>query len=215
MGPPGGGKGTISKKLIKDFGYHHVSTGDMLRAHIRAATALGNEAKSFMDKGDFVPDLVVISMVIDEIKKTGKDTHLLLDGFPRTLAQAESLGRSVNVEVALNLNVPSEEIIGRISNRWTHLQSGRVYAYDFNPPKVEGKDDETGEDLIQRDDDTAESVRRRLSEYKKQTAPLLGYYDKQGVLKSFDGSENPELVEKNRRSDAIYKSLKVYLEQKH
>jgi len=215
MGPPGGGKGTISKKLIKDFGYHHISTGDMLRAHIKNGTKLGAEAKSYMDQGGLVPDNVIIGMVIEEIKGLKGNPHLLLDGFPRTQPQAESLGKAIKIDVALNLAVPNDEIVSRISGRWTHLASGRVYAYDYNPPKVTGKDDVTGEPLIQRDDDKPESVRKRLGAYDKMTAPLIQYYSKQGVLKSFDGSDQKELLAQNKRSDAIYKSLKPYLESKH
>merc|ERR1711957_591913 len=143
MGPPGGGKGTISKKLIKDFGFVHVSTGDVLRAEIRAGSALGNEAKAHVESGGLVPDKLVIDMVIGkigEIKAAGG--IVLLDGFPRTVGQAKELDSKFTVDVAMNLQVPSDDIVRRISNRWTHLPSGRVYAYDYNPPKQEGIDDE-------------------------------------------------------------------------
>lgn len=215
MGPPGGGKGTISKKLIKDFGFSHISTGDVLRAEIRDGTALGKEAKSYMDSGGLVPDKLVIDMVlgkIGEIKSEGG--RVLLDGFPRTVVQAKELDGKFKVDVAINLAVPNEDIVKRISSRWTHPASGRVYAYDYNPPKKEGVDDETGEPLIQRDDDKAEAVRARLSAYDEQTAPLVGHYNDQGVMKQFDGSDFPDLVAADKRSDAIYKSLKPYLEAK-
>lgn len=213
MGPPGGGKGTISKKLIKDFGFHHISTGDMLRAQVRAGTPLGVKAKSFMDSGGLVPDDLIVDMVLAEMNGL-KTERVLLDGFPRTGAQAEALGKHVKVDVALNLAVPTEDIVKRISSRWMHPGSGRTYAYDYNPPKVEGKDDETGEPLVQRDDDKPESVRQRLQGYDDQTLPLLGFYEKQGVLAVFDGSDYPDLVASDKRSDAIYKSLRPYMEDK-
>jgi len=211
MGPPGGGKGTISKKLIKDFGFHHVSTGDMLRAQVRAGSELGKAAKQHMDAGGLVPDELIINMVMEEVKGSGKE-HLLLDGFPRTAAQADALGNhGIAVGMALNLAVPNEEIVKRISSRWVHPASGRTYAYDYNPPKEEGKDDATGEPLVQRDDDKPEAVRARLKGYDEQTMPLLEYYRSRSVLAEFDGSDNPDLVAKDRRSDAIYKSLKPHV----
>jgi len=215
MGPPGGGKGTISKKLIKDFGFSHISTGDVLRAEIRDGTDLGKEAKSYMDSGGLVPDQLVIDMVlgkIGEIKAAGG--RVLLDGFPRTVTQAKELDAKFTVDVAMNLAVPNEDIVKRISSRWTHPASGRVYAYDYNPPKKEGVDDDTGEPLIQRDDDKPEAVRARLQAYDEQTAPLVGHYESQGVMKQFDGSDFPDLVAADKRSDAIYKSLKPFLEAK-
>lgn len=211
MGPPGGGKGTISKKLIKDFGFHHVSTGDMLRAQVRSGSELGKSAKQHMDAGGLVPDELIINMVMDEVKNSGKE-HLLLDGFPRTAGQAEALGsHGVAVDMALNLAVPNEEIVKRISSRWVHPGSGRTYAYDYNPPQQEGKDDVTGEALVQRDDDKPEAVRARLQGYDGQTLPLLEYYRARKLLAEFDGSDHPELVAKDRRSDAIYKSLKPHV----
>jgi len=212
MGPPGGGKGTISKKLIKDFGFHHLSTGDMLRAHVREGSDLGKSAKQYMDSGGLVPDQLIIDMVLQETSKSKAD-HLLLDGFPRTVGQAAELGKQLKVDQALNLAVPTDEIVNRISGRWTHLASGRTYAYDYNPPKVAGKDDVTGEDLEQRDDDKAETVRNRLQSYDNQAAPLLEFYRALGVAAEFDGNDHPELVAKDRRSDAIYKSLKVHVEK--
>lgn len=211
MGPPGGGKGTISKKLVKDFGYHHISTGDMLRAQVRAGTALGQEAKKHMDTGSLVPDGLIVDMVLAEVGGVKTD-RILLDGFPRTAVQAQTLGKHMKVDLALNLSVPKEDIVKRISSRWMHAASGRVYAYDYNPPKVEGKDDVTGEPLTQRDDDKPEAVRKRLDDYDQVTSPLLEFYREQGVLKEFDGSDHPDLVAQDKRSDAIYKSVKPLLE---
>jgi len=211
MGPPGGGKGTISKKLIKDFGYKHLSSGDMLRSHVKAGSELGKKAKSFMDSGKLVPDDLLIGMILSEIEVADTD-RVLLDGFPRTKPQAEALDAKTKIGMALNLQVPNEDIVKRASMRWVHAASGRVYAYDYNPPKVEGKDDETGEALTQRDDDKPETVRARLAVYDEETSPLAGHYAKQGVLREFDGSDHPDLVAKDRRSDAIYKSLKPHVE---
>eukprot|EP01065_Artemidia_motanka_P036256 TRINITY_DN44174_c0_g1_i1.p1 TRINITY_DN44174_c0_g1~~TRINITY_DN44174_c0_g1_i1.p1 ORF type:complete len:269 (+),score=105.93 TRINITY_DN44174_c0_g1_i1:68-808(+) len=215
MGPPGGGKGTISKRLVRDFGYHHISTGDVLRAEVRAGTDLGKQAQTFMSSGGLVPDELIIAMLQAQLTKLGADKRVLLDGFPRTQPQATALDAQTRVDIALNLAVPNEEIVQRISGRWTHPASGRVYSYDFNPPKVEGKDDETGEPLIQREDDKPESVRSRLQAYDSSTAPLVAYYGGKGVLKEFTGNDFPDLVKANRRSDAIYKGLSVYLEEKH
>lgn len=214
MGPPGGGKGTISKKLIKDYDYAHISTGDILRANVREQTPLGKEAATFMNSGGLVPDALVIKMVVSEIAKLG-DKNILFDGFPRTMAQATELEKQVKIDLALNLDVPSEEIVGRISGRWTHPGSGRVYAYDYNPPKVEGKDDVTGEPLIQRDDDKPEAVRKRLEAYDSMTAPLIKYYEGKGIIASSSGAQSPDLVKAGRRSDAIYAELKPVLNKKH
>jgi adenylate kinase len=207
MGAPGGGKGTISKKLVKDYGFGHISTGDVLRANVAAGTPLGQEAQGFMDSGGLVPDTLMVSLVKDALQQSQCE-HVLLDGFPRTVGQAAALDAELKIDLALNLEVPTEEIVERISNRWVHLASGRVYAYDFNPPKAEGKDDETGEPLVQRDDDKPEAVRRRLEAYRASTVPLVDHYRAQGVLSGFDGSGSPELVADNRRSDAIYAALK-------
>lgn len=207
MGPPGGGKGTISKKLIRDFDFHHISTGDMLRAQVRTGTPLGEEAKRHMGSGSLVPDQLIIGMVMQEAQ-TSAAKLILLDGFPRTRAQAEALAGEMQVHLALNLAVPREEIVKRISSRWVHPASGRTYAYDYNPPKVLGIDDETGEALQQREDDKPHAVRERLQQYESLTKPLLEFYRGQGVLREFDGSDHPDLVAKDRRSDAIYASLK-------
>ena len=201
--------------MIKDFGFEHISTGDVLRAEIEAGSELGKEAQTHMASGGLVPDQLIIDMVLGKIKAIqDQGKHVLLDGFPRTIGQAESLDSAVKVDVALNLVVPTEDTVTRISNRWTHKPSGRVYAYDYNPPKVEGKDDETGEDLIQREDDKPDAVRQRLAAYDELTAPLIGHYDAQGVLKAFDGSDFPDLVAADRRSDAIYAGVEPFLRAK-
>jgi len=158
------------------------------------------EAQAFMDKGALVPDELMVNLVLDEVNKKNY-RRLLLDGFPRTVPQAETISKHLNVDLAINLDVPVETIVERISNRWIHSASGRVYAYDYNPPLVLGKDDETGEPLVQRDDDKAEAVRARLQTYGKNTAPLLSYYDYRNVLTAFQGTE----------SNVIYPEVKKLL----
>jgi len=192
IGAPGSGKGTISNWIVRDFGLAHVSSGDLLRAHMRDGTALGKEAKAFIDKGDLVPDNVMVGLIASELKKLA-DTPWLLDGFPRTQPQAEALQAETPVNVVINLDVPFDTIIDRIKDRWIHPGSGRVYNLLFSPPKVAGKDDETGEDLIQRDDDKPESVRNRLEVFKANTEPVLDYYRAQGILKDFKGTESKKI----------------------
>jgi nucleoside-triphosphate--adenylate kinase len=202
IGAPGSGKGTISNWIVRDFGLQHVSSGDLLRAHMRDGTELGKEAKAFIDKGDLVPDSVMVGLVSSELKKLGS-APWLLDGFPRTQPQAEALQAETPVNVVVNLDVPFDTIIDRIKDRWIHPGSGRVYNLIFNPPKVPGKDDETGEDLVQRDDDKPESVRNRLEVFKANTAPVLEYYRSQGILEDFKGTESKKIwphVEKYLKS---------------
>lgn len=192
IGAPGSGKGTISNWVVRDFGLTHVSSGDILRANLRDGTPLGLEAKSHMAKGDLVPDTVMVGLMTNELKKLDK-APWLLDGFPRTQPQAEALQIETPVNVVINLDVPFETIIDRIKDRWVHPGSGRVYNLIFNPPKVSGKDDETGEDLIQREDDKPESVRNRLEVFKASTAPVLDYYRSQGILADFKGTESKKI----------------------
>jgi len=216
MGPPGAGKGTISKKIMKDFGYHHVSTGDMLRAHVQEGTEIGKTAKSFMDRGGLVPDGLIIRMITSKLDGLGNNTRVLLDGFPRTRAQAEALDKESEVSVALLLKVPEEEIKNRASDRWIHPGSGRVYtSSSYNRPKVPYRDDATSEPLIQREDDKPEVVHKRLAAYSAMTLPLREYYESRGVLEHFSGDNAPDLVALRRRSDAIYKALHPYLEAQH
>ena len=177
LGGPGAGKGTQAN-LVKDrYQIPQISTGDMLRAALKEGTDLGLKAKAYMDAGKLVPDDVIIGLVKERIKEPDCESGFLFDGFPRTIPQADAMKEAgVPIEAVVDIDVPDEEIIKRMSGRRVHLASGRTYHIVFNPPKEEGKDDETGEPLIQRDDDQEETVRKRLEVYHAQTEPLVGYY---------------------------------------
>lgn len=177
LGPPGAGKGTQAKFICEKFGIPQISTGDMLRAAIKAGTPLGLAAKKVMDAGQLVSDDIIIGLVKERLTQPDCAKGYLFDGFPRTIPQAEAMKTSgVAIDFVLQIDVPDEEIVARMSGRRVHLASGRTYHVVFNPPKVEGVDDETGEALIQRDDDRAETVKKRLDVYHAQTAPLVKYY---------------------------------------
>jgi adenylate kinase len=177
LGPPGAGKGTQANFIREKYGIPQISTGDMLRAAVKAGTPLGTEAKKVMDAGHLVSDDLIIGVVAERLKEPDCKGGYLFDGFPRTIPQAETLRKAgVPLDYVLEIDVPDEEIIERLSGRRTHPASGRSYHLKFHPPKVEGKDDVTGEPLIQRDDDREETVRNRLEVYRRQTSPLIGYY---------------------------------------
>ncbi|HOI17947.1 MAG TPA: adenylate kinase [Geobacteraceae bacterium] len=177
LGPPGAGKGTQANYIKEKFGIPQISTGDMLRAAVKAGTELGIAAKKIMDAGGLVSDDIIIGLVKDRIKEADCANGFLFDGFPRTIAQADALkDAGVPIDYVVEIDVADEEIIKRMSGRRVHMASGRTYHVVFNPPKVAGKDDETGEDLIQRDDDREETVRKRLDVYHSQTKPLVKYY---------------------------------------
>lgn len=177
LGAPGAGKGTQANYIKEKFGIPQVSTGDMLRAAIKAGTQLGLEAKKFMDAGGLVPDDVIIGLVKERIKDADCANGFLFDGFPRTIPQAEAMKEAgVGIDYVVEIDVDDAEIIKRMSGRRVHLASGRTYHVVFNPPKVAGKDDATGEDLVQRDDDKEETVMKRLEVYHSQTKPLVDYY---------------------------------------
>ena len=179
MGPPGAGKGTQAAFIRDAFGIPQISTGDMLRAAVKAGTPLGLAAKTVMDRGALVSDDIIIALVKERLKASDCATGYLFDGFPRTIPQADAMkDADVPIEYVLEIDVPDEAIIDRMSGRRVHAASGRTYHIKFNPPKVEGLDDVTGEDLIQRDDDKEETVRKRLAVYHKQTEPLVAYYVK-------------------------------------
>ena len=189
LGPPGAGKGTQAQLISKEFGIPQISTGDMLRAAIKEGTELGKLAKSVMDAGQLVSDDLIINLVKDRISQPDCANGCIFDGFPRTIAQAEALsGVGVDIDYVIEISVPDDEIVRRMSGRRAHLASGRTYHVVYNPPKVEGIDDVTGEPLVQRDDDKEEVVRDRLSVYHAQTAALIDYY--QQVAQS--GENAPE-----------------------
>ena len=180
LGAPGAGKGTQAQFLTKKFSIPQISTGDMLRAAIKEGTAMGKMAKEFMDAGKLVTDEIIIGLVKDRITQDDCKNGFLLDGFPRTVPQADALTNAgVAIDAVIEIDVPDEEIVKRMSGRRVHQSSGRTYHVVFNPPKVEGKDDETGEDLIQRADDKKEIVLDRLKVYHDQTQPLVDYYKEQ------------------------------------
>lgn len=179
LGPPGAGKGTQAAYITRAFGIPQISTGDMLRAVVNAGTPLGAAAKKVMDAGHLVPDDIIIGLVRERLKQKDCAKGYLFDGYPRTIPQAEALKSArVPLDYVLEIDVPDEDIIERMSGRRVHPASGRTYHVKFNPPKVEGKDDVTGEALIQRDDDRSETVRKRLEVYRAQTRPLIDYYKK-------------------------------------
>jgi adenylate kinase len=177
LGGPGAGKGTQANHIKEKYQIPQISTGDMLRAAVKAGTELGLKAKGFMDSGGLVPDDVIIGLVKERIQEPDCDKGFLFDGFPRTIPQADAMkDAGVPIDAVVDINVPDEEIIKRMSGRRAHLASGRTYHIIFNPPKEEGKDDVTGEPLVQRDDDKEETVRKRLEVYHEQTEPLIDYY---------------------------------------
>ena len=177
LGPPGAGKGTQATFLTRHFGIPQISTGDMLRGAVKAGTPLGLAAKKVMDAGALVSDDIIIGLVKERLKQPDCAKGYLFDGFPRTIAQADAMrDGGVAVDFVLEIDVPAEDIIARMSGRRAHLASGRTYHVKFNPPKVEGKDDVTGEPLVQREDDREETVRKRLEVYQLQTRPLEEFY---------------------------------------
>lgn len=177
LGAPGAGKGTQATYIKEAFDIPQISTGDMLRAAVKAGTALGMKAKKFMDSGGLVPDEVIIGLVKERIKEADCQRGFLFDGFPRTIPQAEAMRQAgVDIDYVVEIDVPDEEIIKRMSGRRVHPASGRTYHVAFNPPQVAGKDDITGEDLVQREDDHEDTVKKRLQVYHSQTEPLVSYY---------------------------------------
>jgi adenylate kinase len=179
LGAPGAGKGTQASFIKEKFNIPQISTGDMLRAAVQAGTPLGIEAKKVMDAGGLVSDDIIIGLVKDRLKQPDCAHGYLFDGFPRTIPQADAMKEAgVAIDYVLEIDVPDEAIIERMSGRRVHQPSGRTYHVKFNPPKVQGKDDVTGEELIQRDDDKEETVRKRLAVYHDQTEVLVGYYNK-------------------------------------
>ena len=212
LGAPGAGKGTQATFIKEKFNIPQISTGDMLRAAVKAGTQLGLEAKSYMDSGGLVPDAVIIGLVSERIKEADCANGFLFDGFPRTIPQAEAMkAAGVDIDYVVEIDVPDEAIVERMSGRRSHPASGRTYHVKFNPPKVAGKDDITGEDLVQRDDDKEETVLKRLEVYHSQTKPLVNYYvswAKTGDAKAPKHLFIPGLGEVNAIRDQIFAALK-------
>ena len=194
LGPPGAGKGTQAVGVCEKYGLPHISTGDILRSEIKQQTKLGLEAKKYMDAGQLVPDEVVIGIVASRLTQPDCKNGFLFDGFPRTLPQAEALAEKVDIEIAINIDVPDENIIKRLSGRRVCKACGATYHVVYASPKTEGVCDACGEDLVLRDDDKPETVQKRLNVYHEQTQPLIDYYTNQGVLKTVDGTRDLEEV---------------------
>jgi adenylate kinase len=195
LGAPGAGKGTQAKKLIEKYGIPQISTGDLLRAAVAAGTALGKEAKSFMDKGELVPDRVVLGMVGERLKQDDCKKGYILDGFPRNTAQAEALDKMLDtlkmpLTAALSVDVPFDDLMKRLTGRRTCKACGQMFNIYSNPTKKDNTCDKCGGALFQRDDDREETIKKRLEVYSSQTAPLFDYYKKKGILSSVNGTGN-------------------------
>ncbi|MCL5781432.1 MAG: adenylate kinase [Firmicutes bacterium] len=193
LGAPGAGKGTQAKILVEKYTIPQISTGDLLRAAVAAGTSLGKEAKSYMDKGELVPDSVVLGMVEERLKQDDCKKGYILDGFPRNTKQAEALDKmleslDMSLTAALSVDVPLEYLMKRLTGRRTCKACGQMYNVYFNAPKKEGVCDKCGGELFQRDDDKEETIKKRLEVYNAQTAPLIDYYGKKGILKSVEGT---------------------------
>ena len=205
FGPPGAGKGTQAARLQEDFRLPYVATGDILRAAVRDGTELGLKAKGFMDAGELVPDELLIDLVVDRISADDARDGFILDGFPRTRAQADALAEAFErlgrrITAVLLFDVPDEDLVRRISGRRVSVKTGRVYHVETDPPKHEGRCDVDGSRLVQRDDDKPEVVKRRLDVYHEQTEPLVAYYDERGLLRRIDGTRSPTEVHDHVRA---------------
>lgn len=199
FGAPGAGKGTQAKFLIEKYGTPQISTGDILRAAIKEGTPMGMEAKKYMDEGKLVPDSTIIGIIKDRLSQEDCKKGFILDGFPRTLAQAEALEAlmqemGIKLDKVISLNVPDELIVGRVTGRKVCPVCGASFHVEFNPPKVEGKCDYCGSDLITRKDDNAETVTKRLAEYHSQTAPLFDFYKSRNLLVDIDGTKEVKAI---------------------
>jgi adenylate kinase len=205
LGPPGAGKGTQAARLREDFGLAYIGTGDLLREHKENQTELGVKAKEYMDNGDLVPDEVIIGVILECVESEAAQDGFLLDGFPRSVGQAEALAEAIGrldrrLTAVLCIEAPDEEIVRRLSGRRMCAEAGHVYNIYTDPPKREDVCDQDGSRLIQRDDDREATVRKRLGVYHKQTEPLVEYYEDQGLLRRFDGTRSPTEVHDHIRA---------------
>lgn len=192
LGPPGAGKGTIAAIAKEKLGIPHISTGDLFRTAIKNETPLGKQVKAILASGELVPDSVTIEMVKERFTQKDTERGFILDGFPRTIAQADALDSIKSIDHVINFNLDREVIVKRLSGRRLCKSTGKIYHILYNPPRVEGIDDETGEPLIQRDDDKEEAILNRLEVYWRQTAPLVSYYREKGLLRDIDAEGSPE-----------------------
>ena len=205
IGPPGAGKGTQAERLTDDFNLPYIATGNILRAAVAAQTELGKQATVFMDAGELVPDEVITGVILEAVAAAEALDGFLLDGFPRTVAQADALATGLeltdrHLTAAILIDVPDEEVMRRMSGRRVSVKTGRVYHIEFDPPKHEGRCDVDGSRLVQREDDKPETVRNRLAVYHEQTAPLIAYYEDKGLLRRFDGTRSPTEVHDHIRA---------------
>jgi len=206
LGPPGAGKGTQAERLAEYFGLPHISTGDMLRAHVAEDTELGRKTKGFIDAGELVPDEVIIGMIVERIDEPDARDGFLLDGFPRNQQQAQALADALanlqrQLTAALLFEVPDEDVVRRLAGRRVCVKNpSHIYHVDFDPPKHEAVCDQDGSRLIQREDDREEVIRRRLEVYHAQTEPLIEFYDRAGLLRRFDGRRSPDEVHRHIRA---------------
>jgi adenylate kinase len=206
LGAPGAGKGTQAERLREDFGLPHISTGDILRAQVAEGTELGRQAQRYMDAGELVPDDLIVKMITERITAGDARDGFLLDGFPRNAEQADALadalgGLGRRLSAVLLIDAPDDEVVRRLAGRRVCVKNpSHIYHVDFDPPKHEGVCDQDGSRLMQRDDDKEETVRRRLDVYHSQTEPLIGYYDRAGLLRRFDGTRSAEEVHDHLRA---------------
>jgi adenylate kinase len=205
LGPPGAGKGTQAERLVSDFDLPYYATGDILRLAVKDETELGKEAKSYMDKGQLVPDDLICKVIMESIDSTEAEDGFLLDGFPRTIGQARTLEdaldrRGRKLTAVLMIEVPDEEVMRRLTGRRVCVKNGHLYHVEFDPPKHEGVCDQDGSRLIQRDDDKEDVIRERLTVYHRETAPVADFYGEHSVLRRFDGSRSPSEVHDHIRA---------------
>jgi len=205
LGPPGAGKGTQAERIVGDFDLPYYATGDILRAAVKEGNDLGKEAKDYMDKGDLVPDDLICRVIMQRVDSDEAADGFLLDGFPRTIGQAETLANALerrdrSLTAALLVEAPDETVLQRLSGRRVCTKNGHNYHVDFDPPKREGVCDQDGSKLVQRDDDKPETVKHRLEVYHDQTQPLIEHYEDQGLLKRFDGTRAPDEVHNHIRA---------------
>jgi adenylate kinase len=216
MGPPGAGKGTQAERLVDDFDLPYYATGDILRAAVKEESELGQEAREYMDRGDLVPDELIIRVIMERVDSEEAADGFLLDGFPRTVRQAEVLDEALeergrSLTAAILVEVPDEDVVRRLSGRRICVKNQHVYHVEFDPPKRADVCDQDGSRLVQRDDDKPETVNKRLGVYHEQTTPLIEWYEDKGLLRSFDGSRSPDEVHRHIRATLATLKLEAEL----